>query len=100
MVRGKFHCLAVVCDRCASVNLHISGLERLGATIKLEEGYVKAWSMVVKGAYVMDQVRASRNGDHDVCCTTLAEGAPIIENAAREPEIINTANFLKPLGQN
>ena len=80
------------------VDLHISGLEQLGATIKLEEGYVKASvDGRLKGAHiVMDKV--SVGATVIMCAATLAEGTTIIENAAREPEIVDTANFLITLG--
>ncbi len=80
------------------VDLHISGLEQLGATIKLEEGYVKAVDGRLKGAHiVMDKVSVGATVTI-MCAATLAEGTTIIENAAREPEIVDTANFLITLG--
>ena len=76
------------------VDLHISGLEQLGATIKLEEGYVKASvDGRLKGAHiVMDKVSVGATVTI-MCAATLAEGTTIIENAARD-----TANFLITLG--
>ncbi|AXD69985.1 UDP-N-acetylglucosamine 1-carboxyvinyltransferase [Salmonella enterica] len=81
------------------VDLHITGLEQLGATIKLEEGYVKASvEGRLKGAHiVMDKVSVGATVTI-MCAATLAEGTTIIENAAREPEIVDTANFLIALG--
>ncbi|EBG8061982.1 UDP-N-acetylglucosamine 1-carboxyvinyltransferase [Salmonella enterica subsp. enterica] len=81
------------------VDLHITGLEQLGATIKLEEGYVKASvEGRLKGAHiVMDKVSVGATVTI-MCAATLAEGTTIIENAAREPEIVDTANFLFTLG--
>ncbi|EGA5118553.1 UDP-N-acetylglucosamine 1-carboxyvinyltransferase [Salmonella enterica] len=81
------------------VDLHITGLEQLGATIKLEEGYVKASvDGRLKGAHiVMDKVSVGATVTI-MCAATLAEGTTIIENAAREPEIVDTANFLVALG--
>ncbi|EGO0092115.1 UDP-N-acetylglucosamine 1-carboxyvinyltransferase [Salmonella enterica] len=81
------------------VDLHITGLEQLGATIKLEEGYVKASvEGRLKGAHiVMDKVSVGATVTI-MCAATLAEGMTIIENAAREPEIVDTANFLVALG--
>lgn len=81
------------------VDLHITGLEQLGATIKLEEGYVKASvEGRLKGAHiVMDKVSVGATVTI-MCAATLAEGTTIIENAAREPEIVDTANFLVALG--
>ncbi|PLP46784.1 UDP-N-acetylglucosamine 1-carboxyvinyltransferase, partial [Klebsiella variicola] len=81
------------------VDLHISGLEQLGAEIKLEEGYVKASvNGRLKGAHiVMDKVSVGATVTI-MSAATLAEGTTIIENAAREPEIVDTANFLNALG--
>jgi len=81
------------------VDLHIHGLEQLGAKIVLEEGYVKASvDGRLKGAHiVMDKVSVGATVTI-MCAATLAEGKTIIENAAREPEIVDTANFLNTLG--
>lgn len=81
------------------VDLHINGLEQLGAKITLEEGYVKASvDGRLKGAHiVMDKVSVGATVTI-MCAATLAEGKTIIENAAREPEILDTANFLNTLG--
>ncbi|VFS93400.1 UDP-N-acetylglucosamine 1-carboxyvinyltransferase [Raoultella planticola] len=81
------------------VDLHIIGLEQLGAEIKLEEGYVKASvNGRLKGAHiVMDKVSVGATVTI-MSAATLAEGTTVIENAAREPEIVDTANFLNTLG--
>ncbi|WP_392565945.1 UDP-N-acetylglucosamine 1-carboxyvinyltransferase [Utexia brackfieldae] len=81
------------------VDLHISGLEKLGATITLDEGYVKA---TVKGrltgAHIfMDKVSVGATVTI-MSAAALAEGKTVIENAACEPEIIDTAKFLNALG--
>ncbi len=81
------------------VDLHITGLEQLGAKIVLEEGYVKASvDGRLKGAHiVMDKVSVGATVTI-MCAATLAEGTTIIENSAREPEIVDTARFLNTLG--
>jgi UDP-N-acetylglucosamine 1-carboxyvinyltransferase len=81
------------------VDLHIYGLEQLGAQIVLEEGYVKATvDGRLKGAHiVMDKVSVGATVTI-MSAATLAEDTTIIENAAREPEIVDTANFLNTLG--
>ncbi|KDM92765.1 UDP-N-acetylglucosamine 1-carboxyvinyltransferase [Photobacterium galatheae] len=81
------------------VDLHIHGLEQLGATITLEEGYVKAEvAGRLKGAHiVMDKVSVGATVTI-MSAATLATGKTVIENAAREPEIVDTANFLNTLG--
>ncbi len=81
------------------VDLHISGLEQLGANIVLEDGYVKATvDGRLKGAcIVMDKISVGATVSI-MTAATLAEGTTTIENAAREPEIEDTANFLNTLG--
>ncbi|WHQ75136.1 UDP-N-acetylglucosamine 1-carboxyvinyltransferase [Pantoea sp. Lij88] len=81
------------------VDLHITGLEQLGAEIKLEEGYVKASvNGRLKGALiVMDKISVGATVTI-MSAATLATGTTVIENAAREPEIVDTANFLNTLG--
>lgn len=83
------------------VDLHINGLAQLGATITLEAGYIKA-SVVgrLKGACIrMSKVSVGATVTI-MSAATLATGSTIIENAACEPEIIDTANFLNMLGAN
>ena len=81
------------------VDLHIVGLEQLGATITLDEGYVKASvDGRLKGAHiVMDKVSVGATVTI-MSAATLAEGTTVIENAAREPEIEDTAAFLNAIG--
>lgn len=81
------------------VDLHIHGLEQLGATITLDEGYIKAHvEGRLKGAHiVMDKVSVGATVTI-MCAATLAEGSTVLENAAREPEIIDCAKFLNTLG--
>lgn len=81
------------------MDLHIHGLEQLGATITLEDGYVKASvDGRLKGAHiVMDKVSVGATITI-MCAATLAEGTTVLDNAAREPEIVDTAEFLNTLG--
>ncbi|MGL5006219.1 MAG: UDP-N-acetylglucosamine 1-carboxyvinyltransferase [Plesiomonas sp.] len=81
------------------VDLHISGLRQLGADIQLEEGYVKASvNGRLTGAHiVMDKVSVGATVTI-MSAATLATGTTVIENAAREPEIVDTADFLNTLG--
>ena len=81
------------------VDLHIHGLEQLGATITLEDGYVKASvDGRLKGAHiVMDKVSVGATITI-MCAATLAEGKTVLDNSAREPEIVETADFLNKLG--
>ncbi|WP_070970004.1 UDP-N-acetylglucosamine 1-carboxyvinyltransferase [Vibrio sonorensis] len=81
------------------VDLHIYGLEQLGATIELEDGYIKASvDGRLKGAHVvMDKVSVGATIT-TMCAAALAEGKTVLGNAAREPEVIDTADFLNELG--
>ncbi len=81
------------------VDLHIHGLEQLGATITLDEGYVKAKvDGRLKGAHiVIDKVSVGATVTI-MSAATLAVGQTIIENAAREPEIVDCAKFLTAIG--
>lgn len=81
------------------VDLHIIGLQKLGASITLDEGYVKASvDGRLKGAHiVMDKVSVGATVTI-MTAATLAEGTTVIENAACEPEIVDTAKFLNTLG--
>ncbi|MFZ7343648.1 UDP-N-acetylglucosamine 1-carboxyvinyltransferase [Avibacterium volantium] len=81
------------------VDLHISGLERLGAEIVLEDGYVKAHTngRLIGTRIVMEKVSVGATLSI-MTAATLAQGTTIIENAAREPEIVDTAVFLNKMG--
>lgn len=81
------------------VDLHISGLEKLGAVIKLEEGYVKAKvNGRLQGAHIVMHKVSVGATVTIMTAATLAQGHTIIENAACEPEIVDTAKFLNTLG--
>ncbi|QLB21123.1 UDP-N-acetylglucosamine 1-carboxyvinyltransferase [Vespertiliibacter pulmonis] len=81
------------------VDMHIAGLEKMGATITLDEGYVKAEiNGRLNGARVlMDKVSVGATLSV-MMAATLAKGTTIIENAAREPEVVDTALFLNKMG--
>ena len=81
------------------VDLHISGLEKLGTDIVLEEGYVKAQvsDRLVGTRIVIEKVSVGATLSI-MMAATLAKGTTVIENAAREPEIVDTADFLNKMG--
>ena len=80
------------------VNLHIYGLEQMGADISVEGGYIKAKSKRLHGAkLVMDLVTVTGT-ENLMMAATLADGRTIIENAAREPEVVDLANCLNSMG--
>ena len=80
------------------VNLHVTGLQQLGADIRIENGYIKARASRLKGArLVLDTVTVTGT-ENLMMAATLAEGTSYIENAAREPEVVDLANFLNVMG--
>ncbi|VAX76334.1 UDP-N-acetylglucosamine 1-carboxyvinyltransferase [Serratia symbiotica] len=81
------------------VDLHITGLKQLGAEIQLEEGYITASvEGRLKGARIPLKKVSVGATVTIMSAATIAIGTTIIENAAREPEIVDTANFLNTLG--
>ena len=81
------------------VDMHISGLEKMGAKIELDEGYVKATvdGRLTGTRVYMDKVSVGATLSV-MMAATLANGTTVIENAAREPEIVDTADFLNKMG--
>ena len=81
------------------VDLHLRGLEEMGAKIKVENGYIRATSgNGLKGAHLMmDQVTVTGT-ENLMMAATLAKGTTTIENAAREPEVVDLANYLNSMG--
>lgn len=80
------------------VNLHIHGLQLMGADIVVEDGYIKARAKRLHGAkLVMDMVTVTGT-ENLMMAATLAKGTTIIENAAREPEVVDLANCLNAMG--
>ena len=80
------------------VNLHLRGLEAMGATIEVKGGYIHAKSNRLVGAHlVMDNVTVTGT-ENLMMAATLAEGTTVIENAAREPEVTDLANCLIQMG--
>lgn len=82
------------------VNLHLQGLMAMGADISVEEGYIKATAKRLKGVHLtMDMVTVTGT-ENLMMAATLARGATVIENAAREPEVTDLANCLNSMGAN
>lgn len=80
------------------VNLHIHGLEAMGATIKVENGYIRATAKRLKGAHLFLDIVTVTGTENLMMAATLAEGTTIIENAAREPEVVDLAHCLNQMG--
>jgi len=80
------------------VNLHIEGLAKMGADIDVSGGYIRAKAARLKGAHlVMDMITVTGT-ENLMMAATLADGVTVIENAAREPEVIDLANCLVSMG--
>ncbi len=80
------------------VNLHINGLRAMGAEIEVEGGYIRARADRLKGTRLFMDVVTVTGTENLLMAATLAEGTTIIENAAREPEVVDLANFLNSMG--
>ena len=80
------------------INLHLAGLERMGADIRLESGYVIAKAKRLRGASIYLDTPTVTGTEHLMMAATLAKGVTLLENAAREPEVIDLANDLIAMG--
>lgn len=81
------------------VNLHIAALEKMGANIVVEDGYIKASvDGRLKGAHIFMDMCTVTGTENILMAATLADGQTIIENAAKEPEIVDLANCLIAMG--
>jgi UDP-N-acetylglucosamine 1-carboxyvinyltransferase len=80
------------------VNIHVAGLQAMGAEIQIEGGYIRARAGRLKGArLVLDAVTVTGT-ENLMMAATLADGETVLENAAREPEVVDLANFLIAMG--
>ena len=80
------------------VNLHLEGLRAMGAEISVDGGYIKARARRLQGArLVMDMITVTGT-ENLMMAATLAKGETVIENAAREPEVVDLANCLNSMG--
>jgi UDP-N-acetylglucosamine 1-carboxyvinyltransferase len=81
------------------VDQHLIGLRALGANIEMEEGYVKATvDGRLKGAHIIFDICTVGGTEHIMMTATLAEGQTVLENCAREPEIVDLADCLNAMG--
>ncbi|MGB0360557.1 MAG: UDP-N-acetylglucosamine 1-carboxyvinyltransferase, partial [Endozoicomonas sp.] len=81
------------------VDLHISGLEAMGAVIVVEDGYIRAKVKGrLKGAHIFMDTVTVTGTENILMAATLADGETIIENAAREPEVVDLAECLITMG--
>ncbi|MDH3310694.1 MAG: UDP-N-acetylglucosamine 1-carboxyvinyltransferase [Gammaproteobacteria bacterium] len=80
------------------VNLHIKGLQAMGAEINLDGGYIRAKAKRLKGARIFMDLVSVTGTENIMMAATLAKGSTIIENAAREPEVADLAKCLNAMG--
>lgn len=80
------------------VNLHVSGLQAMGAEVTVENGFIRARAERLKGAHIVFDIVTVTGTENLMMAAVLARGETILENAAREPEIIDLANFLNSMG--
>lgn len=80
------------------VDLHLSALEKMGAEFTLDGGYIKGRCKKLKGAHIQFDFPTVGGTENIMMAAALAEGETVLENAAREPEIVDLANFLNSCG--
>ena len=76
------------------INLHLMGLEKMGAEIRIQHGYVLIKAKRLKGARIYLDLPSVTATENLIMAGTLADGVTVIENAAREPEVVDLAQFL------
>ena len=82
------------------VDLHIKGLQAMGAQISIEHGYIHAQATRLKGARIFFDIVSVTGTENLMMAAALADGVTVLENAAREPEVVDLANCLISMGAN
>jgi UDP-N-acetylglucosamine 1-carboxyvinyltransferase len=80
------------------VNLHIKGLQAMGAEVSIDQGYIKARATRLRGARIFMDLISVTGTENLMMAATLADGVTVIENAAREPEVLDLAQCLNAMG--
>jgi UDP-N-acetylglucosamine 1-carboxyvinyltransferase len=80
------------------VDLHIAGLRAMGASVEIEDGYIRARAGRLRGARIVLDTVTVTGTENLLMAATLAAGETVIENAAREPEVVDLAEFLQAMG--
>ena len=80
------------------VNLHLKALEDMGAHVELKSGYIEAKAKKLKGAEIYFDLTTVTGTENIMMAATLAQGTTTLNNAAREPEVVNLADVLKSMG--
>jgi UDP-N-acetylglucosamine 1-carboxyvinyltransferase len=112
-MRASFNVLGPLLARCGEarialpggdnigsrkVDMHLRGLEAMGAEVGVEHGYVRARAEVLRGARLVLEFPSVGATENLMCAAVLAKGTTVIENAAREPEVTDLAAFLDRMG--
>ncbi len=80
------------------VNLHVQGLEAMGAKVSVENGFIRARAERLRGAHIVFDTITVTGTENLMMAAALADGETVLENAAREPEVGDVANFLNEMG--
>ena len=80
------------------VNLHVAGLQAMGAKVVVENGFIKARAERLRGAHIVFDTVTVTGTENLLMAAVLADGETVLENAAREPEVTDLANFLIGMG--
>jgi UDP-N-acetylglucosamine 1-carboxyvinyltransferase len=80
------------------INLHLMGLEAMGAKVELRRGYIEAKSDGLKGAHISFDTPTVTGTENLIMAAALAKGKTTLQNAAMEPEVIELANLLNKMG--
>jgi len=80
------------------INLHVAGLQAMGAEITIDNGFIRARAERLKGAHIVLDTVTVTGTENLMMAAVLARGETVIENAAREPEVVDLANFLQRMG--
>lgn len=80
------------------VNLHLAGLAKMGADVSMEHGYIRAKAKRLRGAQIYCDTPTVTGTENLMMAASLAQGTTVIENAAKEPEIVDLADFLMKRG--
>ena len=80
------------------VNLHVAGLQAMGADVVVQNGFIKARAERLKGAHIVFDIVTVTGTENLLMAAVLADGETVLENAAREPEVSDLANFLLGMG--
>ena len=80
------------------VDIHIKGLQAMGATVFIEHGYIHAQAKRLKGTRILFDIVSVTSTENLMMAAVLAEGVTVLENAAREPEVVDLANCLIAMG--